>query len=132
MEIVIDAKDAVLGRLGTFVAKQALMGNKVVIVNCEKAIITGSKEALQEVYLGRRNRGGHAQKGPYFSRNPEKFVKRAFRGMLPWKRTTGKKAYKRIRCYVEIPAEYEKKEKKEFKRPLKKPYLTVTQVVKLM
>lgn len=132
MEIVIDAKNTILGRLGTFVAKQALMGHKVSIVNCEKAIITGNKKALQEVYLSRKWRGGSALKGPYFSVNPEKMVKKAFRGMLPWKKTSGREALKRIRCYSGVPPEFEKMEKKVFKRTLKKPYLTVEQVTKLM
>ncbi|MFC1685713.1 50S ribosomal protein L13 [Nanoarchaeota archaeon] len=132
MEVVIDAEGAIIGRLGTFVAKQALIGNEVRILNCEKGIITGSKEALQAVYLSRKWRGGYAQKGPYFSKSPEKIVKRSFRGMLPWKTTRGKDAFKRIKCYSGVPEEFEKKEKKEFKRTLKKPYLTVKEVSKLM
>ena len=132
MEIVIDAQDAVVGRLSTYAAKQALIGNKVEIVNCEKAIISGNKKALQEVAQNRKNRGGTAQKGPYFSKNPEKIVKRSIRGMLPWKKTRGREAYKLIKCYVGVPEELAKKEKIEMRRNMKTPYLTVAQVSKFM
>jgi len=132
MEIIIDAQNAVVGRLGTYAAKQALIGNKVIIVNCEKAVVTGSKKALEEVYLNKRRIGGTAQKGPYYSKNPEKMVKRAIRGMLPWKKTTGREAYKRIRCHIGVPVEYVNKEKQLMERPLKNKYLTVQQISKLI
>lgn len=132
MEVVIDAERAVVGRMATYAAKQLLMGNEVAIVNCEKAVVTGPKKALQEVYLNKRTRGGTSQKGPYYSREPEKIVRRAIRGMLPWKRTTGREAFKRVRCYVGLPQEYASKEKMNFSKDLKTPYLTVEQISKLI
>ena len=78
-QIVIDADGAILGRMSTYAAKQALMGNKVVIVNCDKTVITGNKKALQEVYLNKRQRGGTSQKGPYFSKTPDRIVRKTVR-----------------------------------------------------
>jgi len=132
MDIIIDAEGAVVGRLATYAAKQSLMGFKVFILNCEKAIITGNKKAIEEVYLNKKRIGGYAQKGPYYSKTPEKMVKRAIRGMLPWKKTTGREAFKRIRCYEGVPKEFIKKEKKEMKREIKSRYLTVEQISKLI
>ncbi len=131
-EIVINGEGAVLGRLATYVAKQSLMGNKVAIVNVEKIIVTGSKPVLEKVFLTKRQIGGTSQKGPYYSKNPEKMVKRAIRGMLPWKKTAGREAFKRIRCYVGVPSEYESKEKKEMKREVKSRHLTIKQISKLI
>ena len=37
--MIINAKDAILGRLGTYVAKQALLGNKVDVINCEETLV---------------------------------------------------------------------------------------------
>ena len=42
-QIVIDATNATMGRLASYVAKQALLGKQIAIVNSEKAIITGNK-----------------------------------------------------------------------------------------
>ena len=64
---VIDAKDLVLGRLATAVAKRALLGESIDIVNCEKAIITGNKKTILKRYQQRRDRG-IPTKGPFFPR----------------------------------------------------------------
>lgn len=134
MEVIIDGTGAVLGRLATFAAKQALLGNKVSVVNCEKIIVTGKKKPLEEVYLNKRNRGGSAQKGPYYSKSTEQMVKRTIRGMLPWKKTTGQEAFKRVRCYKGIPEEYSTKEKKEMKAKFTRrvPHLTIEQISKMI
>lgn len=47
---VIDGTDAVLGRLASFAAKQALLGEEIVIVNCEKVIITGNRANIREIF----------------------------------------------------------------------------------
>ena len=40
---VYDAEQMIVGRLGAKVAKAALLGEDVIIVNAEKAVITGDK-----------------------------------------------------------------------------------------
>ena len=47
-KIFIDATDTAIGRIGTYAAQQALRGNKVFVVNAEKAIISGNKEEEME------------------------------------------------------------------------------------
>ena len=37
--MIIDAKNLVLGRMATVVAKEALLGEKIDIINCEKAVV---------------------------------------------------------------------------------------------
>ncbi|PIN72869.1 50S ribosomal protein L13, partial [Candidatus Woesearchaeota archaeon CG10_big_fil_rev_8_21_14_0_10_47_5] len=46
--IIIDANNLVLGRLAARAAKLCLMGEKVSIINCEKAVISGNKKQLLE------------------------------------------------------------------------------------
>jgi large subunit ribosomal protein L13 len=105
---IIDGKDAVAGRLGTYVAKEALKGEEIKIVNCEQIIITGNKKNIKEKFEAKRKRVGSTQKGPKVSRASEKIVKRIIRGMLPNYRTgRGREALKRIKCYVGVPKEYE-------------------------
>lgn len=103
MNTVIDGTNAVLGRLATHTAKQLLGGAPVSIVNAERVIITGNKQQLQRHYLERRSRGS-PQHGPFFPTNPDGIVKRAVRGMLPYKTHRGREAFKRLRVYTAVPA----------------------------
>jgi large subunit ribosomal protein L13 len=109
---VIDGKGAVLGRLASYVAKEALKGEDIEIVNCEQIIIIGNKKNIQEKFEAKRKRVGSTQKGPKVSRASEKIVKRIIRGMLPnYRGGRGKAALKRIKCHVGIPKEYEETKK---------------------
>ena len=40
--IVIDGKDHLVGRLASILAKELMMGQKIVVVRCEKLIKSGS------------------------------------------------------------------------------------------
>lgn len=100
--MIIDGNNLILGRLGSFVAKKALLGEKIDIVNCENIVITGKKGHIFREYEKRLERGIHS-KGPFVYRRPDMFVKRAFRGMLPYKKERGKKAFKSIRCHIGVP-----------------------------
>src|SRR5713101_2126555 len=42
-EEIVDASNLILGRMATYVAKKALEGNRMVIVNAERAVISGTK-----------------------------------------------------------------------------------------
>ena len=106
--IIIDATDLILGRMATFAAKQALLGNEVRIINAEKAVISGKKENTLGIFLQRRERG-IPLKGPYIHRKPEAIVRRTVRGMLPYKKPRGKEAYKRVLCYFGEPEEFKGK-----------------------
>ncbi len=99
--MIIDAKDSILGRVSTFAAKQALLGNKVDVINCEECAVSGKRSVL-ELYLQRVHRKAPT-KGPYFYRRPDMMVKRAIRGMLPFKRARGRDAFKKVRCHIGIP-----------------------------
>ena len=88
-DIFIDATNAIVGRIGAYAAKRALLGDTIKIFNCEKAIMSGSKKQVTEKYYLRRNKIGQPQKGPFISRMPDRFFRRTIRGMLPYKRTKG-------------------------------------------
>jgi len=109
---IVDGKDAVLGRLASYVAKEALKGEEVKVVNCEQIIITGNKKNIEENFAAKRGRVGSGQTGPKHSKTNEKIVKRTIRGMLPnFREGRGKIAFKKIKCYVGIPKEFEEVEK---------------------
>lgn len=109
---IIDGKNAVLGRLASYVVKEALRGEDIAIVNCEQVIITGRKEDIQKNWSEKRQRVGSGQKGPKHSRSAHLIVKRAIRGMLPdHRKGRGKVALKKIKCYSGIPKEFEDEKK---------------------
>ncbi|MFW9805271.1 MAG: 50S ribosomal protein L13, partial [Candidatus Thorarchaeota archaeon] len=110
---VYDAENMVVGRLGAKAAKSALLGDKVVIVNAEKAIITGARRTVIEAFKEKFNirTSYNPRKGPFHERRPDKMVRKMIRGMLPWPAPRGKEAYKRIKVYVGIPEQYLETEK---------------------
>lgn len=132
MQIVIDGKDGMLGRIAAYAAKQALLGKEVIIVNCNEILVTGRKNLILEKYKIMRAKGGTAQKGPFFPRSPERVTKRTVRGMLPYKKGMGLAAFKRVMCYNTVPAEFEKADKIEMKREVKVKAVTLKKVSELM
>ncbi len=103
---IIDGTNAVMGRLASYAAKQALLGEDVVILNCEKVIITGNRKNILEEFNFQRTKIGSGQKGPKHSRIPYMIVKRAIRGMLSHRQGRGKAAFQRIKCYENVPEMY--------------------------
>ena len=128
---VIDGKDAVLGRLASYAAKESLKGEEINVINCGEIIITGNKEFIEQNLRNKRKRIGSGQKGPKISRTSEKIVKRAIRGMLPDHREgRGRAAFKRIKCYVGIPPEFKDLKKISFNDEDKLKYVKVKDISK--
>ena len=100
--MIIDANNLILGRLGAFVAKKALLGEKIDIVNCESCVVTGNKYRIFKNYDNLLKKGTQS-KGPFVYRMPDRFAKRVIRGMLPYKKERGRKAFKNIKCHIGIP-----------------------------
>jgi ribosomal protein uL13 len=129
---IIDGKNATLGRLASYSAKEALKGEEVVIVNCENVIITGNKQNTRKEFLISRGRVGSAQKGPKISRDAEKIVKRTIRGMLPDHREgRGKEALGRIKCYVGVPKEFENVKKLLSGKEKKDKFIEIKELLRL-
>jgi large subunit ribosomal protein L13 len=97
-----DAKGVILGRLASTVAKRLLGGEKVTIINAEKALISGSKANILERYELKRDRG-YIRKGPFYPRRPDRVMRRTVRGMLPFYTSSGRAAFKNLKVYVGTP-----------------------------
>mgnify|MGYP001609600230 FL=1 len=105
---VIDARNLIVGRLATHVAKRLLRGESVTVVNAEEGIISGSRTYILAKYLHRRERKSivnPARHGPFFPRRPEAILRRAVRGMLPYEKARGREAYKRLKVFLGVPEE---------------------------
>ena len=105
MVTVIDGDGLLLGRMASMVARRAMSGEEIAIVNAEKAVISGSRARVLANYGQKRSRGSR-EGGPFFPRRPDHIVKRTIRGMLPYKRTVGSDAFRRVRVYVGVPVEF--------------------------
>lgn len=104
---VIDGSNAVLGRLSTNVAKRLLKREVIHIVNAEKIVMIGKENSMMQRFRTRLEISpkGNPHKGPNYSRMPDKIVRYAIRGMLPWKKPTGKTMFKHLRVYIGVPME---------------------------
>jgi large subunit ribosomal protein L13 len=107
--MIIDATDLIMGRMATKVAKQALLGEEVHIINCEKAVFSGTAKTIIAKYQTQFQRGTPA-KGPFLPRQPQMFVKRIIRGMIPYKKARGKEALARVKCHKGVPLALQGKE----------------------
>ncbi|MFH1439127.1 MAG: 50S ribosomal protein L13 [Candidatus Woesearchaeota archaeon] len=103
--MIIDATNLVLGRFATVAAKKALLGETVNVVNCEKAIITGTKARIIADFK-RKITIGIPLKGPYYPKQSDRIVRRTIRGMLPHKKTRGREAFKKVMCYIGVPEKF--------------------------
>ena len=102
-DVVVDARDCILGRVSSKVAQRVLNGETVAVVNAEHAVITGNEEATMETYHTRAELGSDS--GPYYPKRPDRIFKRAIRGMLPYKTEDGREALENVRVYVGNPYE---------------------------
>jgi len=136
---IINAEGLILGRLASKVAKMLLEGEEVVIVNAEKAIITGNREDIFAKYKQRtelRTRT-NPRRGPFYPKRSDEIVRRTVRGMLPWKTDRGRKAFKRLKVYVGVPKEFEDREletiiEAHMSRLATPKYVTVGEVAKFL
>jgi len=105
---IINADGLILGRLSSAIAKHLLNGDEIVILNAEKAIITGNKKMVLTKYNEMRKLS-HPRKGPRFPRLPDRILKRTIRGMIPYQTPRGRKAFKNLKVYMGTPKEFENK-----------------------
>jgi|TARA_B100000242_G_scaffold289196_1_gene258630 large subunit ribosomal protein L13 len=80
---------------------------KVIIINAENAIVTGSRDRVLANY-DQKYKLNHPRKGPFFPRMPDMILKRTVRGMLPYqKKSSGRQAVKDLRVMIGTPSNLE-------------------------
>ena len=110
---VIDAKNQVLGRLASEIARRLRgkhkpqytphvdTGDYIVVVNAEMVKVTGRK-ATDKVYYSHSGYPGGLRSVAYrdlLARHPEKVVEKAVKGMLP-KNSLGRKMHRKLKVYA--------------------------------
>lgn len=110
---VVDAAGIPLGRLSTVVARLLTgkhkptwaphidTGDFVIVINAEKAVLTGKKEEQKIYYRHSGYPGGLKQEtaADLRRRRPEKMIEEAVWGMLP-KNRLGKQQLKKLKAYA--------------------------------
>jgi large subunit ribosomal protein L13 len=133
MTTIINAEGALLGRLSTITAKRLINGEEIAVINSEKAIISGKKFSIKQRYKQKIEVGTY-RKGPYFPRMPDRIVKRTIRGMIPYQKPQGRAAFKRLKCYIGVPKEFEGKKTENIKEAKKKPvdFITIEELSRFL
>ncbi|CAD5234486.1 unnamed protein product [Bursaphelenchus xylophilus] len=111
--LIIDAKDHILGRLASTVAKQLLLGQKIIVVRCEEINIAGNFHRCKLKYLSflRKHCNVKPSRGPFHKRAPCKIFYRTVRGMIPHKTPRGMAALKNLKTFDGIPQPYDTKQR---------------------
>jgi len=131
----IDGKGNVFGRIASYVAKRALLGETINVYNCEEILITGNKHDLIEQYPKNAAFTSHMGKGPYRPRRADLLLKRRIRGMVPYESTRGREALKRIKFWIGMPEdkkELERIEHADGKKLTTQKYLTIKELSRLL
>lgn len=109
--VVVDGSGHRLGRLASKVAKMLLEGRKVVVINADKVLVSGSKKAILERYLklvGRTWYSSIEEPQVWYPRRADGILWYTVGRMLPMRTRRGREALKRLRVYVGVPQDLEK------------------------
>ena len=135
--IFVNAENLILGRVASFCAKKAMEKEEVMVMNAEKATITGSKPDLLKRFKTKLDLAvkGNPRKGPKKSRMPDKIMRDAIEGMVPHRRKTGRDAIKRVKVFIGTPEEFKDKKVVDlstFKIDETKNFMHVEELSKLL
>ncbi|MDV3293520.1 MAG: 50S ribosomal protein L13 [Nitrososphaerales archaeon] len=105
--IYVDAANQIAGRLASKVAKLILSGRRVVVLNAEKALISGSRNSVITQWKKSLELSSRVNPiyGPIHPRRPDNILRRMVRGMVPRKKPKGPLAMKRLRVYIGAPSD---------------------------
>ena len=110
--VLVDAEDAILGRLATKIAPVLMGKNKptytphidtgdyVIVINAEKVKLTGKKAQMKEYDYYTHFPGGHkfVSFAEMMAKKPEMVIELAVKRMLP-KNKLGKKMFQKLKVY---------------------------------
>lgn len=98
--VAVQAADLLRGKLKTTYTPHGDCGDHVIVINCDKVVLTGNK-LQQKYYYRHTGYVGHMKATRYdtlMATKPEKAVELAIYGMIP-NNTIGRAAMTRLRLY---------------------------------
>lgn len=128
---LVNADGQIVGRMCSKIAKLLLNGEEVIILNAEKSVFSGKKKSkIAEAHLFLEV--GAPERGPFHYRRPDRFLRKTVRGMVPFKQPKGKAAYKRLKVFMGVPAEFKDQKMISFddaqSTNLKGPHFTLAEL----
>jgi large subunit ribosomal protein L13 len=104
----IDATGHIAGRLCSEVASQILRGHRVVVLNAERAVLSGKRDTVIAAWKQKLELGSKVNPiyGPLHPRKPDNIMWRMVRGMVPKEKAKGTMGLKRLRVYIGVPQKY--------------------------
>ncbi len=126
--MLVDAKDQVLGRVASQIAKvirgkhktdytpHVINGDHVIVINAEKVKMTGKKWTDRVLFSHSGYNGGQKELTPSMIRekHPIRLIEHAVRGMLPGNRI-GAKLFNNLHVYAGTTHPHEAQQPKELK-----------------
>jgi large subunit ribosomal protein L13 len=126
--VLVDAKDQVLGRVASQVARvlrgknktnytpNTDMGDHVVVINADKVRMTGKKWSNRVIFTYSGYPGGQRELSPkeISEKNPARLIELSVRGMLP-KNTMGRQLFRSLHVYAGTEHPHTANQPKELK-----------------
>ena len=134
--IVVDATSCIAGRMCSHVSKLLLQGNRVTVVNAERAMLSGNRYKTINSYKEHLeiNSVTNPIHGPFHPRRPDTIISKMVRGMIPKRKSDGIEAFKRLRVYMGVPEAMKGASMKSFDdSKITKPesyYISIAEVAK--
>jgi large subunit ribosomal protein L13 len=134
--LYIDASEQIAGRLCSILAKELIAGKRIVVLNAEKALVSGRSSSVFRQWQARLEIYSHVNPiyGPIHPRKPDNILRRMVRGMVPKTKTKGRSAMSRLRVYIGVPEKYAGVKTSKFedamaRRPIPQ-YTTIAEISK--
>ena len=104
--IVVDAKGHLVGRMASYIAKQLQLGQRIVIVRCEKALYSGKHYRNKLNFMEKRHKHNNTNPfrgGPFHETAQSHIIYRTIRGMIPYKTAKSAATLGRLKCFDGCP-----------------------------
>merc|ERR1711967_23923 len=104
-QIVIDGKGHLKGRLASYIAKELLCGQRIIVVRCEDINVSGSlfRNRVKFMEFLNKRMNHKPLRGFVHYRGPARMLWRVIRGMVPHKTPRGAAAMGRIKLFEGVP-----------------------------
>jgi len=126
--VIVDANSQVLGRVASEIARiirgkhkpsftpNVDCGDNVIVINAEKVRLTGKKWTDRVIFTHSGYPGGQREHTPVLTRSkqPERLIEHAVRGMLP-KNRLGRELYRSLHVYAGTEHPHTAQQPKELK-----------------
>ncbi len=106
--VYVDATGHIAGRLCSRLASEVIRGKRIVVLNAEKAVLSGKRDTIIAEWKQRLELGSKVNPmyGPLHPRRPDNILWRMVRGMVPKTKAKGVTGLKRLRVYIGVPQKY--------------------------